>query len=311
MRISTNTFPNSLLNQLTSLSARQYRLQSQAATGQRLQLPEDDPVAMRRVIDLQAEAGTIAQYQDNIARQTEIAQSSFSAIRSLKNISDRAGEIATLADGLSSSEGLQAYASELNELIKQAVQVMNTTNRGDYLFAGTRSDQPPFVLTADSEGQPVSVAFQGNTVSSEVEIAQGATVVAHVPGANLGGNGVRGVVADSRSGADLFAHLISLRDNLLAGNTAAIAATDQTQLLQDEDNILFHISANGALQARLEMTQSMAEDRSLAVESRVSSEVDADLTQTLTRLGQVQTAYQAALQSGATMLNLSLLDFLR
>ena len=54
MRVTANTFPNSLLNQLNSLSQRQNKLQDQAATGQLVKLPEDDPVAMRRVLDMQA-----------------------------------------------------------------------------------------------------------------------------------------------------------------------------------------------------------------------------------------------------------------
>jgi len=38
--------------------------------------------------------------------------------------------------------------------------------------------------------------------------------------------------------------------------------------------------------------------------------VDADLAQTLVRLNQTQTAYQAAMQSGAQLLQSSLLDYL-
>ena len=50
MRVTANTFPNSLLNQLSSLATRQNRLQNQAATGQRVQFPEDDPGIRRRHI---------------------------------------------------------------------------------------------------------------------------------------------------------------------------------------------------------------------------------------------------------------------
>ncbi|HKX61206.1 MAG TPA: hypothetical protein VJS65_05170 [Verrucomicrobiae bacterium] len=52
MRVTANTFPNALLNQLSSLGQRQNKLQSQAATGQIVSLPEDDPVAMRRILDM-------------------------------------------------------------------------------------------------------------------------------------------------------------------------------------------------------------------------------------------------------------------
>ena len=134
---------------------------------------------------------------------------------------------------------------------------------------------------------------------------------AQVVGENTSGSGLRGLIADSRSGADFFNHLISLQNNLLAGDTAAIASTDRAALAQDEDNILYHISNNGALQARLEAANSATKDRSMTVETQVSREVDADLAQTFVKLGQVQTAYQAALQSGGTIMNMSLLNFLK
>ena len=67
MRVTSNTFSNRLLDQLGDLATRQAKLQAQAATGQRVQLPEDDPVAMRRVLELQAEASSLNQYSDNIA----------------------------------------------------------------------------------------------------------------------------------------------------------------------------------------------------------------------------------------------------
>ena len=74
MRVTANTFSSSLVDSLGSLAVRQQRLQSQAATGQRIRLPEDDPVALRRVIDLQTEFSAVGQYSRNIARETEKAR---------------------------------------------------------------------------------------------------------------------------------------------------------------------------------------------------------------------------------------------
>ena len=44
-------------------------------------------------------------------------------------------------------------------------------------------------------------------------------------------------------------------------------------------------------------------------EEFISREVDADLAQTLVKLNEVQAAYLAALKSGATIMNQSLLDY--
>lgn len=311
MRVTANTFPNSLLNQLTSLSQRQNKLQNQAATGQLVQLPEDDPVAMRRVLDMQAEAKSVGQHQRNISRHQELATASFDSIKSLKKVSDRVREISISADGLKSQDELNVYAKQVTELIKTAVQAANTRNRGDYLFSGTLSDQPPFEITEDANGNVASVVYNGNTTLAESEIASGITLSAQNIGENTSGSGPRGLIADNRAGADFFNHLISLQNNLLAGDVATIETTDRVNLGNDEDNFLYHLGANGAIQSRLETTDNISASRTDTLESLVSNEVDADLAQTLVRLNQTQTAYQAALQSAGKILGSSLLDYLR
>lgn len=311
MRVTANTFPNRLLNQLGSLAQRQTKLQTQAATGQRIQLPEDDPVAMRRVLDLQAEGKTVAQFQRNISRQQELANASFGVIKGLKSVSDRGREIAVAVDGLKSPESMVLYGKEVTELIKQAVQAANTRNRGDYLFAGTKTDQPPFVLTEDGNGVVTSVAYQGNATLPETEITSGVTLSTQAAGENTTGTGPRGLIADTRVGADFFNHLISLQNNLLSGDATAIATTDRGNLEQDEDNFLYHLGTNGAIQSRLETTNALATQRTDTLEALVSKEADADLAQTLVRFNQTQTAYDAALQSAGKVLSSSLLDYLR
>jgi flagellar hook-associated protein 3 FlgL len=311
MRVTANTFPNSLLQQLSSLSQRQNKLQSQAATGQRVQLPEDDPISMRRVLDMQAEGKMVEQYQRNISRHQELATDSFNSMKALRNISDRVRELSIAADGLKSQDELNLYAKELTELIKQAAQTLNAKNRGDYLFAGTLSDRPPFVLATDADGNVTSVTYQGNVDLAESEISSGMTLSAQTVGENSSGAGPRGLIKDDRVGADFFNHLISLQNNLLSGNVAAIETTDRANLAADEDNILFHLGTSGAIQSRLEVTKAVASQRTDTLEALVSNEVDADLAQTLVRLSQTQTAYQAALQSAGKILNSSLLDYLR
>lgn len=310
MRVTSNTFTNDLLTQLGSLSLQQSRLQAQAATGQRITLPEDDPAAVGQVISMQTEASAVAQYQNNIASQQQVSTSTSDAIQALKKIIDRAGEIATLADGTRSPQDLSAYASEVTQLIQQAVQVANTQNNGGYLFAGTHSDQAPFSATLAADGTVTSVAYAGNSSVPQAEIAQGITVAAQIPGVNTTGSGAPGLITDSRTGADLFSHLISLQNHLAKADTAAIAATDRGQLNNDENNIINQVATNGAIQSRLDTASTMAQNQADALQKSISNARDADLAQTMVLLNQTQTAYQAALQTGAKILNLSLMDYL-
>jgi flagellar hook-associated protein 3 FlgL len=311
MRVTANTYTNSLMDQLNRLGLRQTRLQQQATTGQLVQGAADDPTAARRVMDWQAESASVAQFQKNIVSGQNQATAVFAAVRSLKTVSDRAGEIVTRADSLKSQVELTAFADEVTQLIKQAVEAANRKENGSFLFGGTRNDQPPFVMTTDANGRVTGVTYQGGQDLAETEIAPGTSIATSVVGANSTASGPRGLITDGATNADFFNHLISLQNHLLAGDTGAIASTDATQLRADETNLLNHISGNGVLQSRLETTAAIMKDRASALDSNVSQAADADFAQTLVQFNATQNAYQAALQSGAKIMNLSLMDYLR
>jgi flagellar hook-associated protein 3 FlgL len=312
MRVTANSFTDSLINQLNALTSRQYRLQNQVSSGKRVQAPEDDPSAMQRALNLQAGKALEQQYSDNIATLQLRANETYSVLQAIKSISDRVGEITTLADGTKSQTDLNYYAAEVNELIEQAVQLMNTKDSatGQYLFSGTQSDQAPYTTTTDTEGNITGVTYHGNASVSDLEIGTGVTLALDVPGENSSGTGPRGLISDSRNGADLFNHLISLHTHLVAGDVDAIASNDRTALLTDEDNLLYHVSNSGMVQSRLNTAATFASDRSASLDEMISKETDADLVQTMVQLNETQTAYRAALQSGAQIMQLSLLNYL-
>jgi flagellar hook-associated protein 3 FlgL len=229
----------------------------------------------------------------------------------LKKISDRLGEIATLADDTKSPQELQIYSAEVTELIKQAVQIANTKHQGGYLLSGTLTDQAPFTLTLDANNRVTGVTYNGNISVAEIEVAPGMQLAAVPVGANTTGTGPSGLLADSRTGADFFAHMIALQNDLLAGNTSAIHATDQPSLATDEQHLILQIATNAGLQSNLDAAESLTGKRLDSLNELISHDADADLAEVLTKLSQTQTAYTAALQSGATLLKVSLLDYLR
>src|SRR5947207_3217572 len=104
MRVTGNSFINGFLNQLNLLTARQSRLQNQATTGKRINAPEDDPAAIQHTLNLQGAKNDATQYGKNISTLQDRATNSFNTLKALKTVSDRAGVIATLADGTKSAE---------------------------------------------------------------------------------------------------------------------------------------------------------------------------------------------------------------
>ena len=312
MRISTSNFSSNFLVQVQQLEQQQNTLQSQASTGLKVSLPEDDPSVMASVLNLQTASSANSQYKNNISQLQSSAVTASGAMNSLQTISNRVNEIATLAtSGTTSKDQLSSYASEVSNLLQQAVQLGNTQDAdGNYIFAGTQSSTKPFTTTTDASNNVIAVNYQGNNDVASSEIAPNVTVSAQTPGANTGGSGPRGLFADSRYGADLFSHMISLQQHLAAGNTTAISSTDAPALSKDEQNIIYQISANGVMQSTLSNANNIAAAKSTNLTAQISNETNADLAQTLVQLNQTQTAYQAALQSGSKVMNLSLLDYL-
>src|SRR5882762_9960757 len=173
MRVTGNSFTNSLVDQLNLLASRQYRLQNQASSGQRIQAPEDDPAAMQQVLNLRSDQQTQQQYSHNIAALKDRANASFSAIQAVHKISTRVGEIATLADGTKAPADLKNYATELTQLIRQAADLLNGKQNGSYLFGGTASGQAPFTVTTDANGNVTGVTYNGNTSVTGADIGDG------------------------------------------------------------------------------------------------------------------------------------------
>lgn len=310
MRVATHTITDNLVQQFSKLTVRQNALQTQAATGQRVRNLADDPGAARRVLELQGDSGALRQYQENIHLQHEKTTVGYEAMRGLQRVVDRAAEIAIGADDTKSPDELKLMAVEVTQLIQTAVSHANTRHRDDYLFAGTRSNQPAFDLSLNADDTVASVTYQGNDKPVAVEIDSGTTLSVQPPGANTGSTGMRGLVSDAASGADLFTHLIALQDALIAGDAATVRNVVTPDLQKDEENILHNIAHVGAAQARLEAAESLGKTRLQSNEQLISIEADADLADTLVRLNEVQNAYRAALQSGGTILRLSLLDHL-
>jgi flagellar hook-associated protein 3 FlgL len=297
MRIATSNLSETVMTQLQKLNTEQARLQSQVATGQRITQPEDDPAAVGRVLKLENQQREIAQYGRNADRALQLSQASFAGLQGMKSISDRATEIGTLSTGVQSPEALQAYATELDQLIEQGLQTANSSLSNEYLFGGTAVDAPPFTATRDAQGHVTAVSYDGNADQASIPLSETATVKPGTSGAT------------NNSLGDLLNDMIALRDALNAGNSSAVP-TIQTGLLDSEDQLVSALAEHGGVQMRIEVLQTEQASRTENLESLISSEADADLPTTLVRLTQTQTAYEAALQSSAYIMRLSLLDYI-
>jgi flagellar hook-associated protein 3 FlgL len=313
MRITDSSFNSSLINQLNGLTSQQYTLQNQVTTGLRFQSASDDPGAMEDTLNDQANVAAQNQYASNITTLQDRAGTIYNVLQSLQSASSKAGEIATSAgNGTQNSSSLQTSGSEVNDLVNQVVALANTKDptTGQYLFGGTASGQAPFVATKDANGNITGVTYQGNASVNQADIGSGVSVTVDIPGANTSGTGARGLFTDSQSGADFINHLISLRDNLNSGNTTAVTATDSVNLQKDEDNITYQVANNGVAQTHLDTASTLVANNTTSLNTMISNSSSANMVQTMVQLNATQTAYQAALESGVKVMQLSILNYI-
>lgn len=298
MRIASHSVSENIVRQVQRLSTQQAKLQNQVGTGLRISQPEDDPAAVARVLNIESEQRRTTQYRANSARAMEMSNAAFSGLRNMKQVSDRTAELATLGGGVLGPDASKTYATELGQLIEQTLQQANSRFGNDYLYAGTATSTPPFVAVRDANGEITSVSYAGNMERAEVPISESTSIT---PGTSGETNQKLG---------DFINQMVALKNALEIGNHATIQ-TIQGDLVVSEDAIVSSLAEHGGVQTRIEANKAQMDDRKLSLETLVSSETDADMPETIVRLNQTQNAYQAALQSAANILKISLLDYIR
>jgi flagellar hook-associated protein 3 FlgL len=302
IRVSSSTLTDNFINETSGLESEQTQLQAQVASGLEFSQLSDNPTGMDDVLNLQDQSSQNTQYQKNITDLQQTATSSYSAIQQLESIANQAATIATQSSSANSAQ-LSTYASQVSNLIQEAVNAANTQDDGQYLFGGTATNKPPYVATTDAQGNVTAVTYQGNSTVPSVEISSGNAVSVQVPGSNTSGSGPNGLITDPTTGADFFNHLIALQKDLASGNSSAVANTDIQNLGKDQNNFSLQAGLNGVVQAQLNNVSNSASLQSTQLDQTMSQDDSADLTTTMTKLSQAQNAFEAALESGATLFN--------
>jgi flagellar hook-associated protein 3 FlgL len=297
MRIATSSITGSALNQIMDLTDNLSTLQNQVSTGQRISQPEDDPAAVGQLINLQTEQQQLAQYQRNASTALEISQASTSALTNLKSISDNASEIAITGSGAENATDATGYATQVNQLLEEAVQSANTTLGGSYLFGGTASQTAPFQVQRDANGNITQVTYNGSNATASIPISDGTSVSPYTSGTTNQGL------------AGFLNNLVSLRDALTANDSSTVA-TVSSSLQTTENTIIDSISQQGAVQSGIQVIQTQQQTSATNLDTLVSKNRDADMAQAMTQLSQAQVAYQAALQSTALIMSKSLISYL-
>jgi flagellar hook-associated protein 3 FlgL len=179
---------NDLLYNLQNNMETMDQLHNNLATGKKVRLPHEDVVSATHSMLYRSRIEQINQYLKNIDEGSERLNVADSSLQSLSGILQRFEELAVQgANGLYTNHDRGMIASEIDELLKQMVQISNSKFKGETLFSGHMTDKDPFEVVL---GKPsyadreviMDVRYKGNIGEQNREIEQGEYVAANIPG---------------------------------------------------------------------------------------------------------------------------------
>jgi flagellar hook-associated protein 3 FlgL len=294
MRITQGMIADTMLRNVQTNQSRLEELQGQLTSGSRITKPSDDPIGAARAMSFQESIAQTDQYLGNIDQATGWLNTTDNTLGAVTSILHRARELAV--QGASETTNAQDRASintEVLQLQQHALNLAQTKFGGSFLFAGTASDAPGYLL-AQASG-PAGV-WQGNDNQVLREISPGVTM---------------GVNADSRAAFDpVFTALTQLQTGLATNSTATI----QTSIASLDTGLTAVLSTRGQVGAKVNRLDSLSQrlnEIKVSTAGLLSQVKDVDMAVAITNFSMAQTVYNASLKAGAQALQQSLLDYLR
>ncbi|GAB5537415.1 MAG: flagellin [Rubricoccaceae bacterium] len=265
------------------------QLNSQLATGKRIQRPSDDPAAFDQARALGRLEDRLAQHERNLDAATLWTDQTQTELDALGDLFAEAREV-----GLRGSNGVvdrDALLGELESIREAVITRLNATSNGEYVFAGNETTTAPI----QPDGSVSAGDFTGRR---EREIAPGVTVALNTTGVLE----VDGVAAPDR--------IQALIDAVSADDDAAIElALDGVKTGVDQYIRLG--SRNGTTVRTLQTTRDMIERQAITVAEGRSKLEDADYAEVIGALQRHQTGLEAALRATAASTQTSILNYLR
>lgn len=298
MRITNQTMTARSLMDLQRTQAQIAQTQEQISTGKRINRASDDAIGARQALEARTEVAQLQAHQDGAAAATAWTQATDSALQSVTDTIHRVRELVTRAStATTSQQDRLRIKDELDGLIAGVKDAMNAKVGDQYVFSGTATTTLPYTGASD--------AYAGDSGVVARTIGPGVAVQVNVLGSQVLGGG------QAANDGRLLDTLRDIGDNLVAGNTAALATTDLQALAANLDTVLSVRAATGATQNRIDAAATRLSELEEVAQGRLGDLVGVDYAKAALELNAQSTAYQAALKSAATVIQPSLLDFLR
>lgn len=290
MQITPNILVNTFVQNVNDIQQQLVKLEEQSSSGSKYQYPSDNPGAIAETMDLNSVGGLIQNWQNSASQAQDWLNTGASVLQQVSTLwQDVYSKAVEAQNSTLSASDRQAIVDQLTQDQTTLTQLLSTTFIDQPLF----DFNPSAPLGPNPTNQPI--VFQ---------IGPNATVTVNTLDPSLNQANPT-VPLDSQLQTDL-SNLIST----LSSPSFSPSSVNLTILQQDLSSISDAQSVIGGRLSRVKQESQYLTQLNQTLTATVSSIDGANMAEVASQLNLEEQAYQAALQTGAQVLSVSLLNYL-
>ena len=172
MRVTQFTFYNNFVTDQQRTLSELTKVQTQIATGKKIENMYDDPTVYTKFLKLDEEINSFTQISSSAKFAKTFAQESDTTLNDIvSTLSSFKSKLLTAANDTNNTTSREAIVSELKSELEHLKNLANTSLDGKYLFSGSAFDKKPIGDDYSYQGNDKSVkAFLGAGVEREYNI---------------------------------------------------------------------------------------------------------------------------------------------
>jgi len=349
VRITNGMIAANTLRNISKAANRLADANAAVSSNQKIQTASDDPVVASRAVTYRNYVAQIKQYQDNVDAADGWQTATDDALSELSKLITTVKTLTTTAaSDTCSDEDRAAIKARIETLRDDAIELMNSTYAGRYIFGGYSTNEAPYEVVTSGIGDTVTFKGDylslGSVISSDVSDADIESFYTANAGAiyqdtedqdinynigfdsevtvNIEGQDVTGTGTDNLF--DTFAKLLLALDGDTSYKTAEVDSSgtvtvttktlDLSDLIDELSTNLDKVTvAQATLGARMENVSSVStrlDQAYTAYKTLMTENENIDTAEAATELTSAEYTYEASLAVGAKVISKSLIDYI-
>ncbi len=195
MRISDIILSSDFVNNFTNAKSKVNELQTQIATGNKIQQPSDSPDGTANLIGWNSQLEQMNTYSDNIDNASSFVQDTTSTMQSIQDEVTNVLTKLSSVNTTTSPANLNNFADQINQSLQTILGLSNISSNGKYVFGGTDFSAQPFGYSADN----TSIEVKPNDISGEQNIRTSQNITQQI---NMSGTEIFGTIVSGNGTID-------------------------------------------------------------------------------------------------------------